>query len=367
MVRRIARLLSDAGYRFCQAKPEEAAIYYKFYQEGFHVCLVVDCQNGFTMTPEVHDKIEENVMNLFYHPEGRLQDFPQGLPVYHVEVMTILVGSNTNMLHALCANCKNTWAVLTNERKLLIYENQPGDFFGIRAGLEDLVYGAAGETGGHSDYGTYTTNHQASSWKEKLMSANWKNLSFVTIGIMVTNIVVFMIMELLGSTTDVSFMATYGALFPPFILYGGQWWRLLTSMFLHFGAAHLLNNMVIFGCVGSRLEKAMGHWKFAVVYLISGIGAGLFSMLMMILENQFAVAAGASGAIFGVIGGMIWVLIRNRGRFEGLTGRGMVLMAVLCLYYGFSTAGIDNWSHIGGLVTGFIAAILFYRRKSQKD
>ena len=64
-----------------------------------------------------------------------------------------------------------------------------------------------------------------------------------------------------------------------------------------------------------------------------------------------------------MIGGLIWVVIRHRGRFKGLTVKGMILMAVLSLYYGFSTIGIDNWCHVGGILTGFLAAMILYHKK----
>lgn len=369
MVKKLAEQFTQMGYRFCPSKPEEVGIYYKFYQEGFHVCLVVDCEHGFTLTPDAHQKIVENTMNLFYHPEGRLQGFPQGLPVYHVEVMTIVVGTDSNLLHELCANCRNTWAIAATEQKLLIYENQPGDFFGLRANLERLIYGDTQTSPYTSEPSQGYTNPQKGirSWIESLKATDIRRMPYFTIAIVALNVLVFLIMELFGSTTDAEYVAYYGGMYPPYVLYGNQWWRILTSMFIHFGAAHLLNNMVIFACVGSRLEPAMGHMKFIALYLFSGIGGGLLSLFTMIHQNSFAVSAGASGAVFGVIGGLLWVVIRHRGRFDGLTQRGMILMIVLCLYYGFVTAGVDNFCHIGGLIVGFLFSALFYRRKPQKD
>lgn len=371
MVRKLAEQFTQMGYRFCPSKPEEVGIYYKFFQEGFHVCLVVDGGHGFVLTPEAHQKIVENTMNLFYHPEGRLQGFPQGLPVYHVEVMTIVISSNSETLHTLCANCNNTWGISTTEQKLLIYENQPGDFFGLRENLENLIYGrdhtAQYQYAGGMSQGNAREEKGIRSWVQRMKKTDIRRMPYMTIAIAAINVLVFLIMEFVGSTTDADFIAYYGGLYPPYVLYGNQWWRIVTSMFIHFGAAHLLNNMVIFACVGSRLEPAMGHLKFVVLYLLSGIGGGLASFAVMLHQNQFAVSAGASGAVFGVIGGLLWVVIRHRGRFDGLTGKGMVLMIVLCLYYGFVTAGIDNACHIGGLIVGFLLSVLFYRRKLQKD
>ena len=72
--------------------------------------------------------------------------------------------------------------------------------------------------------------------------------------------------------------------------------------------------------------------------------------------------AGASGAIFGVVGGLVWAVARNRGRLEQLTGRQLGVMLVIVLYYGVSSSNIDNWAHLGGLASGILFGILMYRR-----
>ena len=85
---------------------------------------------------------------------------------------------------------------------------------------------------------------------------------YMTIGIIVVNIIVFVLMSLSGSTLDAQYMAAHGAMYPEYIK-DGQYWRLLTSMFMHFGLMHILNNMVVLGAVGQIVEKAMGHVKSA--------------------------------------------------------------------------------------------------------
>lgn len=76
-----------------------------------------------------------------------------------------------------------------------------------------------------------------------------------------------------------------------------------------------------------------------------------------------AVSAGASGAIFGVVGGLVYVVAVNHGQLDGLTNRQLGFMIVLSLYHGFTASGVDNWAHIGGLFSGFILSIFLYRRK----
>ena len=107
--------------------------------------------------------------------------------------------------------------------------------------------------------------------------------------------------------------------------------------------------------------------KYLLIYLLSGLGGSLLSMVYMLKTGDMAVSAGASGAIFGVIGALLYLVIRNKGRIGTLTTRGLVLMIALCLYYGFTATGVDNWCHIGGLVMGFLLAVLLYRGNPRKD
>ena len=90
-------------------------------------------------------------------------------------------------------------------------------------------------------------------------------------------------------------------------------------MFMHFGLMHILNNMVVLGAVGQIVEKAMGHVKLLITFLVSGMCGSVLSYIVMLYNNDFAVSAGASGAIFGLVGALVWIVIVNRGFYEGIS------------------------------------------------
>ena len=188
-------------------------------------------------------------------------------------------------------------------------------------------------------------------------------ITYILIGI---NIIVFIILEALGSTESGEFMMKYGAIYPPYISEKGEYWRLITATFMHFGVSHIANNMLLLGCAGQILERALGKIKFVVLYLLAGLGGSLLSYGQMMYAQDYKVAAGASGAIFGIIGALAWIVIVNKGRYETLTGRGLIGMIALCLYYGVATANVDNWGHMGGLLMGFVICMVFYRRNVKK-
>lgn len=181
-----------------------------------------------------------------------------------------------------------------------------------------------------------------------------------TVILIAVNSVVFLVLSMFGNTEDAGFMLRYGAAFEPLIVEGHEYYRIFTSMFLHFGITHLLNNMVLLGALGWNLELEIGKVKFLVIYLLSGIGGNLLSLYHDIHTGDPAVSAGASGAIFGLMGALLYVVIANRGRLGRLSGRGMAVMVFLSLYFGLTSSGVDNFAHIGGLIVGFIVAVVLY-------
>lgn len=179
-----------------------------------------------------------------------------------------------------------------------------------------------------------------------------------TVGLIGINIGVFLIFLLLGKSEDVLFMREYGAMYEPYITEKHEYYRMLTCIFLHFGLEHLLNNMVMLGALGWNLEPEIGKIRFLLIYFLSGICGNICSFWINQRLGMITVSAGASGAVFGVLGALVWIVIRGRGQIGRLTKKKMMLLVGLSLYYGLTSAGVDNAAHIGGLISGFLLGML---------
>lgn len=168
------------------------------------------------------------------------------------------------------------------------------------------------------------------------------------------NILVFICMTLSGGSSNVVVLLNFGASYGPFFR-AGEYWRLVTPMFLHIGWEHLLTNMFALWLLGSFLEPLYGYGRFALLYVLSGMGGSLLSM-----EASPHIAAGASGAIFGIAGAMLVTGLAHPQtvprRWKGVFGIGILLVIVLNLVFGHFVRHIDNWAHLGGLATGLILA-----------
>lgn len=138
---------------------------------------------------------------------------------------------------------------------------------------------------------------------------------------------------------------------------------LYVSSFWNFSSA---NNMLVLFVLGQRLEPVVGKIKFILIYLLGGLGGNVISLLADVKKNEYAVSAGASGAVFAVMGAMIYVVIWSHGQLQDISTRQILIMAAFSLYFGFTSTGVDNAAHVGGMIMGFLLAVLLYHPSSQK-
>ena len=193
-------------------------------------------------------------------------------------------------------------------------------------------------------------------------NGRWQ-MSPVNTIIIVINVVVFAVLTFLGDTTDVQFMHHHGANFWPSVIEEHEYYRLLTCTFIHFGISHLFNNMLVLAYIGDNLERALGKVKYLVLYLAAGIGSSAVSAVWSMFKDEYSVSGGASGAIFGVVGALLVIVIKNRGQLEDLSSRQLMFFAGFSIYHGVTSAGIDNMAHISGFLIGALLGGLLYRRK----
>ena len=147
---------------------------------------------------------------------------------------------------------------------------------------------------------------------------------------------------------DTITLLMFGANFRP-LVQAGEVWRLATSMFLHIGIIHLLVNMYSLLIIGRQLESFLGKWKFLIVYLGSGI---LGSLLSVVIHSS--ISAGASGAIFGLLGSLLYFGYHYRLYLGTVLKTQVIPIIIINLLIGFMVPGIDNFAHIGGLVGGYL-------------
>jgi rhomboid protease GluP len=166
----------------------------------------------------------------------------------------------------------------------------------------------------------------------------------------VLQVAVFLLMEWSGGSTNPDVLIRYGAKFNP-LIQAGEWWRFFTPIFLHIGFLHLLMNTLALYYLGTAVERLYGSWRFFCIYMIAGFFGTLGSFLF-----TSSLSAGASGAIFGLFGALLYFGTVYRHLFFQTIGMNIIGLIIINLLFGILVPGIDNAGHIGGLIGGYLAA-----------
>ena len=193
-------------------------------------------------------------------------------------------------------------------------------------------------------------NESKSKIAEKIFSFK---KPIITYSIIFICVLVFILMYVLGNgSTDNYTLLLFGANLDA-LTKNGDYYRLLTSMFLHIGIMHLLCNMYSLYIIGKEVENVFGKWKYLVIYILSGIAGSILSLAF----NHNTICAGASGAIFGLLGALLYFGYYYRPYLGATLTKSIIPVIAINLIIGFLDSGIDNSAHIGGLVGGLLVAM----------
>ncbi len=320
MTEKIAAMLIPAGYERMRTDRQEITIYQKTAEDTGWLLLVI------TIT-------QEPVPVLLYQrliQAGETSLYHKGCRKVYTMVWFVAEMALQNVPDPGCPY----WIIDPDTRRLIVYEDQPVDFDGLYEPLDRLV----------------STREPA--W--------WQRIPRCTGALVGINIVIFLIMFISNPAMDLEHMMKYGAMHTLTVLRDHEYYRLFTSMFLHFDFSHIFNNMLLLYFAGGQLERQMGSTRFLLLYLLSGLCGNLLSFYDSIRNYSMAVSAGASGAVYGVLGALLVIVLLHKGRIREMTGRRLTLLLVGSLYYGFADTGIDNMAHLGGAISGMILALLLY-------
>lgn len=170
---------------------------------------------------------------------------------------------------------------------------------------------------------------------------------YITYALIIINIIIY----ILGMFFGQDYMIYNFGLHPE-LVQSGQFYRLFTCMFLHGNILHLIFNMYALYIIGIQVENFFSKWKYSLIYIISGIVGGLFSM---IFTKSWSV--GASGAIFGLMGALLYFGYHHRVYLGTVIKSQIIPVIIINLIIGFASTGIDNAAHIGGLIGGILGSM----------
>ena len=199
------------------------------------------------------------------------------------------------------------------------------------------------------------SNERKNKTMEKIFSSKKPIITYI---IMALCLLMFIIS---GMGVNTLTLIKYGANVGSFVK-NGEVYRLVSYMFLHAGIIHIFFNMYSLYIVGPRVEDFYGKWKFLLIYLFSGISGGLLSVAM----NGDVVSVGASGAIFGLFGALLYFGYNYRGYIGSMIKSQILPIVIYNLIIGFFISGIDMWGHVGGLIGGILTSYMLGTIENKK-
>lgn len=349
ILKKIYISLMNLGFNSVGVNRDNISLFQRVVEQEIYIVTIFDCPSGLEYTRDQISYIDKQI-NSYYYNKG----------YSNVNSLGIICTMNVDNVKEICSTNDNFWIIDVYERRLIIYEEQKSKFLN----LEDHIANILSEQGNNfrdddlefsNAYPNNVSTKSTKSILSKFMS-EWNTI------LIVTNILIYIIVNIVSRQSGKEYLVLSGALYWPAIVHANEFYRLLTYMFLHANVTHLSNNMLVLFFLGDNLERAAGKWRFLALYFGTGIIAGITSMYYNMVKHYNVISVGASGAIFGVVGAMVNIVIRNKGRLENISARQMVLFVIFSLYGGLTSQGVDNAAHIGGLISGFILAGILYRK-----
>ena len=312
----IIKSLQERGYR--RLNPDTNNVYGRVDGDAVYVVVIGSSRNldaeslkkfndKITIELSINSHKKVNVLNVLITPNGMFDD----------------------MTKKIVENVENVWLFTEDYGKLYVFENQPADF----DSLYDVI-----------DKKTVVDNRGS---QHNLI----KMFGVVTPVIVLINIFVYIACVYVYQSTALA-IDVYG------ISEKRQYYRILTSMFTHFGITHILGNMVILIALGARVENIIGRLNYVIVYIVTGLAAAFASYINCFYNDTYAYSAGASGAIFGLLGVLVVIAFYNKGRVKDLSLMNMLILFILTLVDGLMSEGVDNVAHAVGFMAGILAGVV---------
>lgn len=344
----IGSFFVEQGYTKLPSNLPEFTIYYQMENNYVNVIHVIDCERNLYITEDQYLHIKDKISALFIE---------KGVATVHI--LSLVICRELEKAKQLCREDTFCWMIDPYNYRVIIYENQIADFYGIKEKLEYFLL--------HIPYedtvrGTEDAPEPERVDKRAVWNEYMGKIPYVTAALTLVNVIVFLICTFTGNL-----LYNIGAFDAANFIENRQYYRIVTSIFLHGGVNHLVSNMIVLYYLGEVVEKHFGLIRYGAIYLVSGICGNLLSLVYEIYTGQHISTVGASGAIFGVIGALLILVIAHKGHLNQITIGRLMFMISYSLYSGFLGSNINNAAHIGGFLSGMAVSSILWMTGRMKN
>lgn len=391
----MSEFMLNKGYQRIMTNLPGVIFLFRQEMQSVNVILTLEYRSGVYISADQYLQIRQQLFAIFRKER-----------VAELHMMTLVIAENRDAARRLCGEERFCWLIDKKDFALLIEEGRVEDFYGLRGMLEEFLSayaplkgpdglpqstgaadgarpgggmgpksgawtdgGAGLKSGAWADGGTKSKDGAGPGGGMEPKSGAWtdsgaevkagrsrrealRSLPWVTILLVFSNVIVFFI-----CTWGSGVLYNNGKLIGSAVTQRGEYYRVFTSMFLHAGLSHLSSNMIVLYFLGGMIESYLGKIRYVLLYFLAGTGAAMASVWYQVQMHSGEGSVGASGAIYGLLGALLWLVIAGKGRFKSVTLTRILFCIAYSVYSGLTATNIDNAAHIGGLIFGLISAV----------
>ncbi len=335
MKEKIGSFLQYIGYFYASTSLPEFSVFFLPGDNCVEVITIVDYQKEIYLSNEIYNGIRSRFVQSFKE---------RGFT--NVHMMTLVLCKENSRIDKVFEEDIQCWYINTVNNILIVPEGHVEDFYGLKRKIEDILLN-------FEECNTFNNLNEEKNI-ESMKKKRFNNIPFINVAIVFLNIIAFI---LCAFTEDVLY--NKGAFNIFYIEETKQYYRFLSSVFLHIDARHLFSNMLVLFFLGNSVEREVGHWKYAILYFVSAFGGNIASAIYEVSVGIVIASVGASGAVFGIVGAVLMLLLSRKGKWENITLPRMLIMIVYSLYSGLMAENVNNVAHIGGFITGLLVMGIF--------
>lgn len=325
--------LHSIGFNEIPVNQMEFSVYAKAENRYVNVIQLVDYQMTYYIAHDLIDEIKRIVEEAFKQYNAQ------------IHAMTMILFDDLNKAKALAGEDPFCWLINRDTKELIIEENRTPDFYGMKSQIQYFLDHY--EELKQKNEEQVITQRQESQSVGKRVFQYLKNAPKITLILVIMNIAIYIACCFTGNTLYQMGELSLADIF------NGEYYRLVTAMFLHGGMDHIFGNMLLLYFVGEMLEKVLKKFDFTLLYFLAGISGNVVSCLYDYQTRIPRVSYGASGAVYGLFGALLClVLMRNKELRISLSR--IVFLIAYAVYSSFAGENINAEAHIGGLLSGLL-------------
>lgn len=345
MKEKLEAYLVREGFFTLTSNVSDISALVKFENNLVNILQIIDYKKDLYLDNEQYEEVKNSLRTVFAE---------KGLSEIHI--LSLVLAEDLEKGEKLGKEDPFCWQIDTKSTELLIREDKQPDFYGMKAKIQTFLEKWKDNP---NQFEEETEELPKESRKQKVM-AYLKKAPYVSVTIIIINL----------------FMC-FGCILNPVFFYGkgcislayigeGEWYRLVTAIFLHGSIDHYFSNMLLLYFLGDMLEKKVGYLRFSLTYLISGVLGNVLSCLHEYITGSYYISYGASGAVYGIIGMLFYMVLRKNEKIK-ISVPAMIFMVAYCIYSSFVGESINVVAHLGGLLSGMLLMFVFgLRRKSNE-